>query len=188
MAWQRPDLPICLKQPKDRKTWEKMADMTLRIRQQKSTILRYGTLMKETLWLPQLTILMEFPGFGSAKKWDGASSTPWAEETESEVWRDQQSYSLQNRVPKRKALHRERTTENFGGLLLIIQLSMVNTYVWVNCPRSGGKNAKKLEGIVPGTHTHRARDSAIPMENLLCHRILDRVNYPMCLPFSSRDS
>lgn len=92
-------------------------------------------------------------------RWNLMVTLSWIDRVKSSE--DQQKYSLHNRIPKR-TLHRETTTELFGGLLLIIQLSMINIYVWINCPRSGGKIPPQ-NGRHSAWPSHRARDSAIPM-------------------------
>lgn len=61
-------------------------------------------------------LLWQFSSCGTGRGIPGREwQTPWVEETELRVWRDQGSWRSQDRVPERRRLYRERILEICRG-------------------------------------------------------------------------
>ena len=104
----------------------------------------------------------ELPGQGAGRG-DSRQSllTPWVEETEQRSWR-QGTYSLQDRILKKRAIQRGRTLQIFRGVLFSIQLSSDWPCLGASYPGLGKEPPERIRGK---DIWHSQRSEIVPVPN-----------------------
>ena len=114
-------------------TYETKVFKTLDIKQQRQWSLRDEKQTRWALWLPQNTLFRKCTSAQQGKP-GKTEQTPWVEEANLRVHRDQSGYNSHHREPVRREVHRELQTPQRVPFKNLTRTDKCSAYVWKNYP------------------------------------------------------